>query len=161
MWKKIIILSGFMLVLSTGRAQQKLSVDTLFNEYGLLHGSVMITLGKDVLGNHTLIDEYKCLMMQAESEPAQRIETAIRRDYERRERSGKGTVIKEIRRNGHLRNASYALGKDRVSSVAEYILYSRHDNKITLVYLSGSFPAGQLDGELNKLKNLFIKINRK
>ncbi|MDR2385756.1 MAG: hypothetical protein LBD80_08905 [Tannerella sp.] len=161
MWKKIVLLFGFMLVISSAGAQKGLSVDTLFNDYGRSHGSVLINLGKDVLGEHTQIDRYKCLVINAETNLALRIEKAIRHDFVKRGCYGNGIIIKEIHKNGHLSNASYALGKDNISVVTEYILYSRNNDKITLVYLSGRFTSRQLNSELDKLKNLFIKVYNK
>jgi hypothetical protein len=150
-----------LMFIASVNAQTGLSVDTLFNDCGRLQGSVLIDLAGDVLGSHTRIDRYKCLIIDTESVAVKRIENAVRRDFDSRAHYGNGVIIKEIRENGQLRNATYALGTDKASPVSEYILYSRHNDKITLVYLSGVFEAGQLNGELDKLKNLFIKINNK
>jgi hypothetical protein len=161
MWKKIILLLGFTLAIFPAGAQKELSLDTLFGEYGQLRGSILINLGRDVLGERTRIERYKSLIVPVTSVSTKRIEEAVRRDFQRYGQYGNGIVIKEIHENGSLRNASYALGKEPASPVTEYILYARSRDKITLVYLCGRFDAGKLNDELDKLKDLFIKVYNK
>jgi hypothetical protein len=43
----------------------------------------------------------------------------------------------------------------------EYLLFSVANDKITLIYLTGRFRPGDLNKELSKLKDLFIKANNK
>jgi hypothetical protein len=161
MWKRVILLCSLLLTVSSADAQTGLSIDTLFNGYGRQRGSVLIDLAKDVLDSHTRIERYKCLIINFKSDIALRMEEAVCRDFKNRGHYGNGVIIKEIRENGQLHNASYMLGKDASSSVAEYILYSCHKDKITLVYLNGHFGADRLNYELEKLKDLFIKVNDK
>jgi hypothetical protein len=161
MCKKIILLFSLLMAVASVNAQTELSVDTLFDDYERRQGSVLIDLTDDILCGHTRISRYKCLIMKSESDIMRRIEKAVRRDFISRGHYGNGVIIKEIRKNGQLRNASYALGNDGTSPITEYILYSCRDDKITLVYLTGAFTSEKLTGELDKLKNLFIKVNNK
>jgi len=161
MWRKIILIIILPLAALSAGAQTGLSVDTIFGDYGKKQGSVMIDLAKDVLGEHTRIIRYKCLIINTEAVSAQRIGEAAVNDFTNHSRYGNGVIIKQIYENGLLRSATYSLGKEQPTDVNQYILYSRRNDKTTLVYLTGHFSPDRLNGELNKLKNLFIKVNNK
>jgi len=142
-------------------AQSGLSVDSVFNEYGRRQGSALLDLNKDVLGGHTRIERYKCLIIKANDIAANDIRKALATDRESRSKHTNAVTIKEITENGTLQNASYCLGNEAESSVTEYLLYSVSKGRITLVYLTGRFQPRELNGELSKLKDLFIKVNNK
>jgi hypothetical protein len=65
----------------------------------------------------------------------------------------------ESRKDGKVEAASYVLGKENNRQEYEYILFSIRSMKMTLIYIRGRFPPKQLEPELNKLKDLFIKVN--
>jgi len=161
MWKKTVFTISLTLAVIAASAQTGLCVDTLFSDYGRLRGSVLIDLAKDVLGDYTQINRYKCLIISESSVKAKQVEDAVKRDFGSRNRFGNGLVLKEIIKNGQVRTVYYLLGKDSGVSFNEYVLYSRRNDKITLVYLNGEFAADNLNEELEMLKNLFIKVNDK
>jgi hypothetical protein len=74
---------------------------------------------------------------------------------------GNEVVLMESKKDGKVESATYALGKDSNSSAYEYILFTHKSKKMTLIYLKGNFSPEQLESELNKLKDLFIKVNNK
>jgi hypothetical protein len=67
----------------------------------------------------------------------------------------------ESRKNGEIETGYYCLKKKEDSPDCEYILFTRKSRKMTLIYIKGHFPPAQLEKELDKLKNLFLKVNNK
>ncbi|MDR2146543.1 MAG: hypothetical protein LBE91_08825 [Tannerella sp.] len=156
----ILFASFFLCVFSAG-AQQGLSIDTIFSEYGRQKGSVLINLGKDVLAGNTKIERYKCLMTDVPPEVENRIAESVRRDFHREEQAGNTFMLKEIRQDGMVKTLYFAFGVQNPTAEREYILYNVKDGKITLIYMKGKFPVTDWKDELDKLKNLFIKLNNK
>jgi len=142
-------------------AQTGLSVDSIFSDYGKRQGSVFLDISKDILGEHTRIERFKCLRLKQDNEAASAIVDAVKNDYESSKRFDNALVIKEMTENGVLKNATYCLGKADETPVGVYLLYSVNNGNIMLVYLTGRFKPSELNNELNKLKDLFIKVNNK
>jgi hypothetical protein len=159
--KQLLTIPLLLLCALNLSAQQGLSVDSIFNDYGKQHGSVLLNLGKDVLGGNSNIERYKCLIIKDKKEAATKIRQAVKDDYDRRSVYRNGIIFKEITENGTLRNASYCLGARPPVRTREYLLFSVANDKITLIYLTGRFRPGDLNKELSKLKDLFIKVNNK
>jgi hypothetical protein len=159
--KKMLFLLFFLLPALLARAQEGLNTEKIFNDYGKQEGSVLIELAKDVLGNHTKINRYKSLIIPADSIKLNAAQEAIKKDLGEREHSGNGLVLMESKKSGKVESATYALGKEEHSSTYEYILFKNKSQKITLIYIRGNFPPNQLEQELDKLKDLFIKVNNK
>jgi hypothetical protein len=139
-------------------AQDGLNISKIFDDYGKQEGSVLIELAKDILGNHTRISHYKSLIISSDSTLVRKTGEFILADYSQK---ANGLILMESKRNGRVESASYCLGKAEHSSVYEYILLKNKSQKMTLIYIKGNFSPGQLDEELSKLKNLFIKVNNK
>ncbi|MDR2627540.1 MAG: hypothetical protein LBC40_05865 [Dysgonamonadaceae bacterium] len=161
MCKKIILIANLLLFSLASTAQKGLSIDSIFNEYGKRQGAVLLDLGKDIFNGHSQIERYKCLIIKDQQDAATRINDAVKRDFKNHGHYGNGIIITEINDNGLLKKAFYALGCDATSRLTEYILYSRNKRKITLIYLNGRFKPHQLNMELEKLKDMFIKVNNK
>lgn len=145
----------FLLLPIMGSAQKGLRIDLLFEECGKQEGSILIELGKDVLRGKSRICFYKGLIINSSLLEPGAVEEALKRDTE------KGSIISESKKDGQLKSAYYSLGKNEKTGEYEYILYTLRSKKITLVYLRGDFPPRQLKKELDKLKNLIIKIDNK
>jgi len=152
---RLTFLFGLLLTSSFVSAQEDLNIESLFNDYGKKEGSVLIELAKDVLGNHTRISHYKSLIFSPSSEAVKEVEDAIQKDIEY------GSKLMESKKDGKLEAAYYYLGKEENASFHEYILYKNKSGKVTLIYVKGKFPPEQLEKELGKLKDLFIKVNNK
>ena len=152
---RLTFLFGLLLTSSFVSAQEDLNIETLFNDYGKKEGSVLIELAKDVLGNHTRISHYKSLIFSPSSEVVKKIEEAIVKDIEF------GSKLMESKKDGKLKSAYYCLSKELNSPFYEYILYNNQSGKVTLIYIKGKFPPERLEKELEKLKDLFIKVNNK
>jgi hypothetical protein len=150
----MILMAGFSIAcLFSGLAQNNLNIGAIFDEYGKSSGSILIELGKYVLGNHTRIRRYKSLVVPADSILLQRTHTAIADD------SSDGQILFESRKNGEVEAAAYCLKKSEKETEYEYVLFALKSKKMTLIYVRGPFLAEQLDGELSKLKRLFIQVN--
>ena len=152
---KLIFLFGFLLTSSFASAQKDLNIENLFNEYGKKEGSILIELAKDVLGNHTKISHYKSLIFSPTPEIVKEVEETIREDIKG------GRKLMESKNNGKIESTYYCLKKNSDSSFRQYILYNNKSGKVTLIYIKGKFPPEQLEKELEKLKDLFIKVNNK
>jgi hypothetical protein len=159
---KIILLAvTLMLPAVATKAQQTLSVDTVFYSLGRQKGSVLINLMKEVLEKHSKIEHYKCLMITSNPAVEKQIVDAVDRDFAREGKRGNTLVIKEIKKDGIYKTFYFCVGIQNTSLEREYILYKTTDGKITLIYLKGQFISGDLDRELKNLKKLFIKLNNK
>jgi hypothetical protein len=155
MLRKIIFLVGFLSACCFAHAQKGLSIDTIFNDYGKREGSILIELAKDVLGHHTKINRYKSLILPANSGVVDSIIEAIRID------SKDGSILMESKKDGKIETGYYCLKKKDNSQDYEYILFTNKSKKMTLIYIKGNFPPNRLEDELDKLKDLFIKVNNK
>ncbi|MDR1527897.1 MAG: hypothetical protein LBS46_09570 [Dysgonamonadaceae bacterium] len=153
--KRMMLTMGFLLACFSAGAQTNLNIGAIFDEYGKQKGSILIELGKDVLGNHTNIKRYKSLIMPSDTATLRMTEEAMARDIK------DGRKLLESRKDGTLESASYCLTKDKKSPEYEYLLFSNQSNRMTLIYVKGNFAPNRLEDELYKLKNLFIKINNK
>lgn len=153
--KKITVLFGFLTVCLFPCAQENLNVETIFRNYGKQKGSILIELGKDVLGDYTKIKRYKSLTVFSRQTIVDSVLNTIQNDLKYSE------ILMESRKNGKIEIGCYCLRKKENESDYEYILFSNKAEKMTLIYLKGNFLSGSLDNELEKLKNLFIKIHRK
>jgi hypothetical protein len=146
-----------------GALREAFSIDTVFDKYSKMKGVTMLNLAKDVLEKDTHVDRYKCLIINGDnvnlnfSDITGEIELAIKKDFHRRNDLGNQSVIRESITNGQLQTVYYMLAREPFAPF-EYILYSKKNRKITLIYLKGNFGEGMLDYELKQLKNLFIKI---
>jgi hypothetical protein len=145
----LICLSAFVAV----GAQNKLHIETLFDDYGKQEGSILIELGKDVLGNHTQITRYKSLIISADQQTEKIIREAIQKDIV------DGEIFIESTKNGKEQLAYYSLKKEKKTAPYEYILFTTKNAKTTLIYVTGNFAPNQLQHELEKLRSLFIKVN--
>lgn len=158
---KFICLLAFMLPGLLAHGQEDLNISKIFGDYGKQEGSVLIELAKDVLGNHTKINRYKSLIIPSDSSILRTTREAILNDFTQKENYGNGVILMESKKDGKVESATYALGKEENSKVYEYILFMNKSKKMTLIYIKGNFPPQQLEEELSKLKNLFIKVNDK
>jgi hypothetical protein len=150
-----IISIGFLLACFTANAQKNLNIETIFQDYGKQEGSILIELGKDILGEHTKINRYKSMIVPSDSVLFHTTLTAIQKDSEG------GNILMESLKNGKPETGYYCLKKKANTPDFEYILFTNKSKKITLIYLKGPFSPDQLEEELDKLKDLFIKVNNK
>lgn len=146
---------GFLLACISANAQKNLNIENIFENYGKKEGSVLIELAKDVLGSHTKINRYKSMIISFDSQIADICINAVKTDIK------DGTVIMESTKGGKIETAYYCLKRDDNSADYEYILFTKKNKKITLIYLQGDFKPQKLESELNILKNLFITVNNK
>jgi len=153
---KLIILSlGLLLTATSMQAQKGLSIDSVFNDYGKEEGSILIELARDVLGNRTRISKYKSLIRENDPDAYNVAIEAIEKDLE------DGLKLMESKKDGKIESGYYCLKKAPESNTYEYILFKYKSKKLTLVYVRGNFPPLELEKELSKLKDLFIKVNNK
>lgn len=153
--RKYLVLAALIFISIGMQAQKGLEIERIFNEYGRLNGSTLIELAKDVLGENTCISKYKSLIRENDPEAYTACMEAIEKDIE------EGLKLLESNKDGKVESGYYCLKKDPDSTEYEYILFKNKPKKLTLVYIRGAFPPLQLEKELDKLKNLFIKINNK
>jgi hypothetical protein len=153
--KKIIFSLCLLTACGFAGAQNDLHVDAIFDDYGKQKGAVLIELAKDVLGRHSRIDRYKSLVISCEPDVIRMTLNAIRADL------GNGKILMESQKDGITETGYYHLPKVGDSEENEYILFSAKSRKMTLVYIRGAFPPARLERELDKLKDLFIRINNK
>jgi hypothetical protein len=159
--KRFLLLLAFILPGLFVNAQEGLNIEKIFNDYGKQEGSILIELAKDVLGSHTKISRYRSLIIPSDSTILNTTREAIRSDFVKYGQYGNEVILKESKKDGKLESATYAFGHDSSSSTYEYILFSHKSDKMTLIYIKGNFSPEKLESELNKLKNLFIKVNNK
>ncbi|GHT61671.1 hypothetical protein AGMMS50239_13090 [Bacteroidia bacterium] len=152
--KKIFFLIAFLPAYLFAGAQNDLNIETIFQNHGKQKGAILIELAKDVLGGHTQISRYKSLILPSDTGVIKATTNAIRQDLKN------GKVLMENKKDGKIETGYYCLEKQD-SPDYEYILFTDKSRKITLIYLRGKFPPDQLESELNKLKDLFIKVNNK
>ena len=153
--RRIVLGLGFLLMCFAASAQKDLNISSIFDEYGKQEGSILIELGKDVLGYRTHIKRYKSLMLPSDTVMVRVTKEAISQDAK------EGRKLFESRKDGKIEELSYCLKKDGQTPDYEYILFSNKSRKMTLIYVRGNFPPERLDSELRRLKNLFIKVNNK
>jgi hypothetical protein len=153
--KKLFLLLGLLLAYLFSNAQNDRHIETIFADYGKQKGSILIELGKDVLGGHTKIRRYKSLIVPSDSAIVNATLKAIQQDIEN------GSILQESKKDGAIETGYYCLKKQEDSSANEYILFTHKAKKMTLIYIRGNFRPDQLEEELDKLKNLFIKVNNK
>jgi len=157
MKNKVIIFCFFLLFLSlfSIKAQQNLNINSVFANYGMKEESILVELSTDVLSNNTKISFYKSLVMPESTISENDCMEAIKRDL-----TGGAKLIESVK-NGKVETGYYVLKHDPKDKEYEYILYKNKSKKITLVYLKGNFPPQKLEQELDKLKDLFIYVNKK
>jgi hypothetical protein len=152
--KKIFLPAIFLLSFAVAGAQNDLHIDTVFQNHGKQKGAILIELAKDVLSGRTQINRYKSMILPSDTGMMNVTVNAIRQDLKN------GKVLLENKKDGKIETGYYCL-KRPDSPEYEYILFTHKSRKITLIYLKGKFPPNQLENELNKLKDLFIKVNNK
>jgi hypothetical protein len=152
---KFILLFCLLPVCLSAYAQKNLNIETIFNDYGKKEGSVLIELAKDVLGEHTRIKRYKSLIILSDSAIVRATAASIQKDLK------DGDILMESRKDGQVEVGYYCLTKENDSNEYEYVLFTNKQKKMTLIYIRGRFPPQDLEDELSKLKNLFIKVNNK
>jgi hypothetical protein len=152
--KKIILSATFLLICAFAGAQNNLNIGTIFQDHGKQKGAIFIELSKDVLSEHTQISRYKSLILPSDTGIVNATINAIQKDLKN------GKILMENKRDGKIETGYYCL-KEQNSTDYEYILFTDKSQKMTLIYLRGAFPPDQLEDELNKLKDLFIKVNNK
>lgn len=152
--KKIFLSATFLLMYVFAGAQNDLNIETVFQNHGKQKGAILIELAKDVLGGHTQINRYKSMIFPSDTTTVKATVNAIRQDLEN------GKVLMENKKDGKIETGYYYL-KKQDSPDYEYILFTDKSGKMTLIYLKGKFPPDRLENELNKLKDLFIKVNNK
>jgi hypothetical protein len=151
-----IIASLFVLLIGfSATAQENLEIEKIFEDYGKRDGSILIELAKDVLGKHTKISKYKCLIIPYNTQIADACLVAISEDTKN------GSAMLESKRNGKIETAYYCLSDDENNAEYEYILFNSRSKKITLIYVKGNFAPDKLEIQLDKLKDLFLKVNNK
>ena len=155
--KNIIISCFFLLFLSSisVNAQQNLKINSIFNNYGMKEESILVELSTDVLSNNTKISFYKSLVMPESAIRENDCMEAIKQDLT------EGFKLIESIKDGKIETGYYVLKHYKDNKEYEYILYKNKSKKITLVYLKGNFPPQKLEPELDKLKDLFIYVNKK
>ncbi|MDR2126436.1 MAG: DUF6108 family protein [Prevotellaceae bacterium] len=153
--KKIITIFGFLFACTSINAQKNLNIEAIFESYGKQEGAVLIELAKDVLENHTKINRYKSMIIPYDPKIADICTNAVKADIK------DGIVIMESTKGGKIETAYYCLKKNDNNTDYEYILFTKKNRKITLIYLKGNFQPHKLESELNTLKNLFITVNNK
>ena len=137
------------------KAQQNLKINLIFENYGMKEESILVELSTDVLSNNSKILFYKSLIMNENTiRESDCIET-IKHDLEG------GSKLMETLKNGKIETGYYVLKHEKRSKTYEYILYKNKSKKLTLVYLKGNFPPQELEQELERLKDLFIYVNKK
>ena len=151
---KIFLLAVFLLTYVFAGAQNNLNIETIFQDHGKQKGAVLIELAKDVLSGHTQISRYKSLILPSDTGVVNATINAIQKDLKN------GKILMENKKDGKIETGYYSL-KRQNSTDYEYILFTDKSQKMTLIYLKGTFPPDQLEDELNKLKDLFIKVNNK
>ena len=152
--KKIFFSALFLLTYVFAGAQNDLNIETVFQDHGKQKGAILIELAKDVLSGHTQINRYKSLILPADTGIVNTAVKAIQEDLKN------GKTLMENKKEGKIETGYYCL-KRQDSLDYEYILFTDKSQKMTLIYLKGEFPPSQLENELNKLKDLFIKVNNK
>jgi hypothetical protein len=155
MTKKIIFALCLLAACGSAGAQNGRHIDAIFDEYGKQQGAVLIELAKDVLGRHSRIDRYKSLAIPINPDIVRLTLTAIRADLK------DGKILMESQKDGITETGYYHLPRTGNLQEYEYILFSSKSRKMTLIYIRGDFPPARLELELDKLKDLFIRINNK
>ena len=152
--KKIFLLATFLFTYVFAGAQNNLNIETIFQDHGKQKGAILIELAKDVLSGHTQINRYKSLILPSDTGVVNATINAIQKDLKN------GKILMENKKDGKIETGYYWV-KRQNSTDYEYILFTDKSQKMTLIYLKGAFPPDQLNDELNKLKDLFIKVNNK
>jgi len=152
--KKIFLSAALLLIYTFAGAQNNLNIETIFQDHGKQKGAIFIELAKDVLSDHTQISRYKSLILPSDTGVVNATINAIQKDLKN------GKILMENKKDGKIETGYYSL-KRQNSTDYEYILFTDKSQKMTLIYLKGTFPPDQLEDELNKLKDLFIKVNNK
>jgi hypothetical protein len=151
-----LLSAAFLLPYVFAGAQNDLHIDTVFQNHGKQKGAILIELAKDVLSGRTQINRYKSMILPADTGMVNVTVNAIRQDLKG------GEVLLENIKDGQIETGYYCLKRQNFSlEDYEYILFTHKSRKITLIYLKGKFPPSLLENELNKLKDLFIKVNNK
>jgi len=153
-FKTIFFPAVFLLICAFANAQNNLNIETIFHDHGKQKGAILIELAKDVLSDHTQINRYKSLILPSDTGVVNATINAIQKDLKN------GKILMENKRDGKIETGYYWV-KGQDSTEYEYILFTDKSQKMTLIYLKGTFPPDQLNDELNKLKDLFIKVNNK
>jgi hypothetical protein len=135
----------------SGYAQKGLKINEVFETIGKEKGT-LIQLGPDVLSPRTNISVYKSLRIKADTSILKKVEEALAEDTMWAE----GILFSDKKDGNKIRH--YGLKKNTDASYNEYILFQLNKGYISLVYIKGDFPSNDLKKELDKLKDLFIKL---
>ena len=150
----VLLILGFLFFPKL-QAQEHLHIKQAYDKYGKEQGAVFVQLSKDILSQgNTRIRFYKSMIIREDSEKASLILELIRADQTEEYN------LKEVFSGKKVETLICQVKTEKISG-NEYILYKNNKGKISLVYIRGDFPPSELDRELNKLKNLFIKVKKK
>lgn len=153
-YRIFILLCVFQMASLSLMSQEHLKIKDIFDKYGKKEGSILVQLSSDVLSQGSNMTFYKSLIINQNKQVETEILEAVKADINNK------IILSEVKKSGMIESGSYYLGNNS-SPISEFILYKNKAGKITLVYLKGNFPPDRLDGELKKLKDLFIYVNNK
>lgn len=137
----------------SGFAQKDLKVNEIFETIGKQKGT-LIKLGSDVLKPNTNIDQYVSLRIKADKNVSAIVDNALAEDTKWAE-----GLLNSSDKLNKSETRHYKLAPLNDNSLPnEYILFQQSKGYISLVYLKGNFPSKDLRKELDKLKDLFLKM---
>ena len=137
------------------QAQEHLQIKQAYDKYGKEKGAVFVQLSKDILSQgNTNIRFYKSMLIQEDTEKAAWILELIRADQT------EAYNLREVSSGNKIETLICQVRSEKTEG-NEYILYKNDNGQISLVYIRGNFPPDALNQELNKLKDLFIKVRKK
>lgn len=142
----------FLILSLSGYAQEGLHINDIFENIGKQKGT-LIRLGTRVLSPQTNIVLYQSLQIKADTEILEAIECALAKDTEAAK-----ILLSSDQNETESKTIHYELPQNPRTVFREYILFNYNKGHVSLVYLKGDFPPGKLREELNKLKDLFIKL---
>lgn len=137
-----------MIIISTAslKAQEELSINTIFEKYGKQKGSTMVVLSGKALHEHKL-DKYKGITLKSDIYIINEIQLCLETDKK------KATQIKEVISDGIITSGFYQLS-EKSNLINRYILFKiGNDGTATLIYLEGGTESEEL------VTRLFIKKN--
>ena len=136
-----------MIIISTAslKAQEELSINTIFEKYGKQKGSTMVVLSGKALHEHKL-DKYKGITLKSDIYIINEIQHCLETDKKMAKQ------IKEVISDGIITSGFYQLSDK--SNLKRYILFKiGNDGTATLIYLEGGSESEEL------VNRLFIKKN--
>lgn len=152
--KIIIIITLLSIACIHAWGQSNTDIKSVFDKYGKQQGVVFVQLSHDILSQGSNISVYKSMTIKESKE----IKTKeISRQLLNNKNDWK--TISEVQKNGVVESGSYNLGKDESGKLNTFLLLKNKNQKLTILYLEGSFASNHLDRELKSLKDLFIYVN--